>query len=196
MQILKKEKQLAIMNAAVDEFFEKGFARASIRNIAQNANVSTGNLYRYYKNKESLFESITKPLAGDIELLFALPVKHPGGSVDLKDALQILNGPFISLLIENRKLLLILYDGSDGTPAARFKEDWKHAISQLFLMYISIYNHKFPAAPFDIRIANSASTSFLEGLMQIVREYEDPEDIKSLTMEIFRLYFYWRISED
>lgn len=48
----------AISQAAKAEFLEKGFRRASLRNIAKTANVTTGAFYGYYKSKEELFDAL------------------------------------------------------------------------------------------------------------------------------------------
>lgn len=47
-----------ILSAGKKEFLEKGFRCASLRNIAKEANVTTGAFYGYFKSKEELFESI------------------------------------------------------------------------------------------------------------------------------------------
>ena len=47
-----------ILSAAIQEFLEKGFTSASLRNIAQKAGVTTGALYGYYDSKEDLFEAL------------------------------------------------------------------------------------------------------------------------------------------
>lgn len=61
MQYLKKEIRDRILAAAVEEFKAQGYADASIRNIADNAEISLGNIYRYYVNKEDLYFAIIKP---------------------------------------------------------------------------------------------------------------------------------------
>lgn len=47
-----------IFSAALQEFLEKGFQSASLRNIAKMAGVTTGAFYGYYKSKEELFEAL------------------------------------------------------------------------------------------------------------------------------------------
>lgn len=47
-----------IIQSATAEFMEYGFQGASLRRIAQNADLSTGALYTRYKNKDALFCSI------------------------------------------------------------------------------------------------------------------------------------------
>lgn len=44
--------------AAMQEFTEKGFQSASLRNIVKTAGVTTGAFYGYYDSKEALFEAL------------------------------------------------------------------------------------------------------------------------------------------
>ena len=47
-----------ILSAAMQEFLEKGFKSASLRNIVKSAGVTTGAFYGYYDSKEDLFEAL------------------------------------------------------------------------------------------------------------------------------------------
>lgn len=47
-----------ILEAGKKEFLEKGFSSASLRNIAKEANVTTGAFYGYFKSKEQLFDRL------------------------------------------------------------------------------------------------------------------------------------------
>ena len=57
-QVLKQEYRDLILKSALDEFFNHGYNDASMRNIAKNANMTVGNLYHYYKDKEDLFSAL------------------------------------------------------------------------------------------------------------------------------------------
>src|SRR5699024_3344502 len=52
-----------IQQAAIDEFLEKGFRGASLRQIVKHAGVTTGAFYGYFSSKEALFASIVEPHA-------------------------------------------------------------------------------------------------------------------------------------
>lgn len=67
MQYLKKEIKDRILASAVDEFKEHGFANASIRNIANNAEISLGNIYRYFANKEALYLAVINPFMESVK---------------------------------------------------------------------------------------------------------------------------------
>lgn len=47
-----------ILNAAKQEFLEKGFAGTNVRAAAQRAGVTTGALYNLFKNKDGIFEAL------------------------------------------------------------------------------------------------------------------------------------------
>lgn len=66
-QTLKEDVRLSIINAAKQEFLEKGYKGASMRSIANKANMTVGNLYRYYKNKEDINLSIVAPTFRSID---------------------------------------------------------------------------------------------------------------------------------
>ena len=49
-----------IHRAAKEEFLEKGFRAASLRNIVKSVGMTTGAFYGYYKSKEELFAALVK----------------------------------------------------------------------------------------------------------------------------------------
>ena len=53
------QSRARILQAAEEEFLQKGFQKASLRNIARAAGVTTGSLYWHFQNKEELFEALT-----------------------------------------------------------------------------------------------------------------------------------------
>ncbi len=58
-----KRNQEKIEAAALRLFIRRGFYGTSVRDIAQEAGVSLGNIYNYYRTKEQLFSSLTRRYA-------------------------------------------------------------------------------------------------------------------------------------
>ena len=56
-----------LLEAGKQEFLEKGFQGASMRGIASRLSVTTGALYRYYTDKESLFDVLVEESARVLE---------------------------------------------------------------------------------------------------------------------------------
>lgn len=52
---LKPEKQEKILEAAISEFADKGFEKASTNEIVKEAGISKGILFHYFHNKKNLF---------------------------------------------------------------------------------------------------------------------------------------------
>jgi len=57
---IDEEKRDRIINAALAEFAENGYEKASTNEIVKNAQISRGLLYHYFKDKEELYKMITK----------------------------------------------------------------------------------------------------------------------------------------
>lgn len=55
---IAEEKKQCITKAALAEFLEKGLGKASMQAISDAANVSKRTLYKYFPNKQCLFESL------------------------------------------------------------------------------------------------------------------------------------------
>lgn len=54
----RRARRKAIQAAAVQVFSEKGFSRATMEDIARQAELSVGALYLYYRSKEDLYVSV------------------------------------------------------------------------------------------------------------------------------------------
>lgn len=54
----KKRRRQQIIDAAKTVFSEKGFNKATMEDIAQESELSSGTLYIYFKNKEELYASL------------------------------------------------------------------------------------------------------------------------------------------
>lgn len=58
-----------ILDCAAREFLEKGFADASLRDIAKKCNVSTHSIYTRFQDKGGLFDAVIGQTLSDIEEL-------------------------------------------------------------------------------------------------------------------------------
>ena len=56
----KEEKKISIINSALTLFAKNGFYSTTIPDIAKALNMSVGNMYNYFKSKDSLAKEIIK----------------------------------------------------------------------------------------------------------------------------------------
>ena len=101
----KDERRMAFLNAAMDEFFERGFAAARVDDIAQRAGLSKGTLYLYFKSKEALFLGLVKSVAvPKIEQMEMLVANAPTASAAISGILrfvpQLIRGSMIPRIVK------------------------------------------------------------------------------------------------
>jgi len=61
-----ERKQLAIIEAATQVFIEDGYVSASMKKIAEVANISKRTLYKYFPSKEAVFTTVLSNLADKV----------------------------------------------------------------------------------------------------------------------------------
>ncbi|MBN7274025.1 TetR family transcriptional regulator [Ligilactobacillus pobuzihii] len=96
-------KQAAVIDAAITLFSQKGFANTSTGEIAQQAKVSEGSIFRHFHNKEHLLLAILDPLTSKI-----LPSELNAITNKMfhSEKLELLD--FITMLIEDRSKFINL----------------------------------------------------------------------------------------
>src|SRR6188768_3302355 len=60
-QVLKDDVRSRLIDAALEVFADRGYAGATMGDIAAAASVSTGNVYRYFPGKRELFDAVVPP---------------------------------------------------------------------------------------------------------------------------------------
>lgn len=70
MQKLKEEVREKIMRAGSTLFKTKGFDNTSMKDIAERAEISTGNIYRYFLTKHHLLSELQQEMEKDLETFF------------------------------------------------------------------------------------------------------------------------------
>lgn len=67
MRIPNEKLAAELLEAGKKEFLERGFQGASMRSIAASLGVTTGALYRYYTDKEAMFDALVEDPAKVLE---------------------------------------------------------------------------------------------------------------------------------
>ena len=111
----KDERRQALLGAALDEFFEKGFAATRMDDIAKRAGLSKGALYLYFGSKEALFQGLVETLASpNLEIVETITRQ----SASLKDALAGIRrfAPFLVRQTDLPRLMKVLIGDSHLFP--------------------------------------------------------------------------------
>lgn len=180
-----------IQQAAMQEFTEKGFLGASLRQIVKNAGVTTGAFYGYFSSKEALFASIVEPHAAalmgrfmEAQISFAeLPEEeqpsHMGiASGDCVDWM-------VDYICQHREPVKLLLCRAEGTAYEHFV----HTIVEVEVEYTFQYMDVLRRLGKDVPVLNQSlchiiASGMFNGLFEIVVHdipYEQAQrDVKQL----------------
>lgn len=123
---IDKNTKKRIEESAIKEFMEKGFAKASLRQIVKNAGLTTGAFYKYYPTKDALFASLVEPYANKLYSIYDVTIadfQSLPASQQQKNMIEASFGGITEMLeyiyehYDNFKLLLCK---ADGTPFTSF----------------------------------------------------------------------------
>lgn len=111
----KDARRLALTEAALDEFFERGFSAARMDDIARRAGVSKGTLYLYFDSKEALFAALVEAYAApNVERLAEVAAHAPTASAAIQGMVRL--APHIIRTSRAPRLMKILVGDAHSFP--------------------------------------------------------------------------------
>lgn len=112
----KEERREQILDAALRIFAEKGFAGASIRDIAKEVGVTEGLIYHYFESKDQLLNACWKERTwrAHLERILAEGVGQP-----LEIVLRALMSDFLQTLRDNAEMVRVCATEMQRNPEMR-----------------------------------------------------------------------------
>nr|WP_321361807.1 TetR/AcrR family transcriptional regulator [uncultured Hyphomonas sp.] len=130
----KDERRQALLAAALDEFFEKGFAATRMDDIARRAGLSKGALYLYFDSKEAMFGALVVSLATpNLEIIKRITEQ----AASLKEALHGIRefAPFVIRQTDMPRLIKVLVGDSQLFP--ELVQTYRHDLIERVLSMIA-----------------------------------------------------------
>lgn len=175
MQYLKDNVKQKIIKSALSEFEKNGYQKASMRDIAAKADIVSGNIYRYFENKETLFDNtvgaayeLIKKLENHVQNEFAEKAINLAGSGNLKFVKETVSQTLVEFSGYGAEML-ILFEKSEGTRYAGCKEDIKRALSRTLKKVCTAELEKMGRTIKDELILDVLASSFFDGVCLILR---------------------------
>ena len=182
MQYLKKEIKDRILASALDEFKEHGFANASIRNIANNAEISLGNIYRYFANKEALYLAVINPFMESVK-------QSVEQDFVFKDkSMKEMSIIFVRFLMQYSDELLIIRKGN----SVHYDKFVSYITEVISNKIREMMEESFPEIDEKIKnpeFYNAIAEGFLNSLFKILRNEDSPEVQERNARELITFYF-------
>jgi AcrR family transcriptional regulator len=153
-----------------------------MRRIADKANITVGNIYRYYKNKETLFKEILLPAERAIDDLERFDKELNVKQIKtIEDVNQLVNYTMNVLKPYTREIYIMTLDSS-GAHYLKIK-------AQLENLVINKINEYYPKR-FDRYFLKIIATSFVLAIFQIFREnINNIRRIQEMVSQAVAFYF-------
>ena len=174
--------KLLIIDCARREFLNAGFHDASLRKIAADAKVTTGAIYRYFKDKDSLFVAVTQPAVEQLRMMFTelsdsvVADVATGRSYDTEQSAQDMSALY-DLIYEHFDEFYLLLMCADSGAAIDFLHEFAALEERSTLDYIEAlkkrYNSDFEIDKVALHFLIEA---YVSALLEPVRHRMSRED--------------------
>ncbi len=185
MQYQKQQMREAILKAAEQEFTEMGYEKASMREICKRAGTSVGNLYRYFENREALFDALVGDLYRRIRFLIRDEIFVRQDTYDIPGIARHAAGVLFQNFGEDARRLRILLLHSKGS---RY-DDVMTEFSQL--LHARILQEQFGNRYSDTAdfLCSLLATGLMDAIRNLVRSDLSVEDTTALFEKVLFFYF-------
>ena len=119
-----------ILESAKREFLEKGFEKASLKEICAGAQVTTGALYKRYSGKEELFAAVVAETMADMEEVYKQKRVEDLSELSGEELIKAWDMDveymmwWFGFLYERHDGFVLLLKCAEGTAYSNFQHDW------------------------------------------------------------------------
>ena len=191
------ETKSKILESAKNEFLEKGFMNASLRTIASNAGVTTGAMYRHFKDKDAFFCALVDDI---IDYVTQMVMLADTENHQLFDQMAIKN--HMAFETESAKALInYMYDNFDAftllltKAAGSTHEHFQDEICDLYtknfnMIYEWMYENKIATKRIPHMTAHVIASTVINAYCEIVLHKMDKKDALAFMESIIEFTNY------
>ena len=169
------ETKKKILESAMAEFLDKGFINASLRTIASNAGLTTGAMYRHFKDKDALFCALVDD-AIDVatKAVMMSDISHHMNldTLATKEHFEEENrqtNELLNYIFENFDVFTLLLTKAAGSTHEHFQEEicdlYTKNCEQLFNW---MYKNQISSRKIDKMTAHFIASTIINAFMEII----------------------------
>ena len=138
-----------LLQSAREEFLKKGFLKADLKTICDNAGVTTGAVYKRYKGKEELFCAVVKDTADILDgfVTVRTDMDFSGMTDDEVRNTWIMNETYMldlfKILWKIRGDFVLLLEKSSGTVYENYGHEFALRMTDAYMQYYLEYCRQF-----------------------------------------------------
>lgn len=177
MQILKDEVKKRIIEASKNRFKNNGFQKASMRDIAKDAGISTGNIYRYFLTKTHLLDEILNDLQNELKEALTF-ISEDYSNIKDKTVFENFIEKIVELYQNHKTELEVMIGAKNEKQFTVFKENILKMFSDKIIDIAKSRNVELK----DNTVIISVSRALFEGAIYIIETSDG--DIEKLRREL------------
>jgi len=184
-----------IQKAAMAEFFEKGYMKASLRKICANAGVTTGALYFFFKDKDDLFCSLVR---GPVDEIYTIMMKHYAQEQETtdKELVEMLNSKegaiedqkaieaIMHVMYLHRNEMLLLFTKAQGSSMENIVEKFIEVSQIQYTKLAKKMSQNFKDVEVSPHFARWIAKEQIESCIYAITNIEKEEEIKEFQRNI------------
>ena len=191
MQKLKDDIKQKIIEVGKKRFTKEGYENTSMKDIALDAGISTGNIYRYFLTKKHLLNEILKEVEEKVSN-FVSDIPSDYQDIDSNLIFEELIELTLKLAKENKDTLKVMLNSETERQFTDFREQILDMFTNKLASIVKSITGKEKV---DITLCNAISRAQFEGFTYIVRDNVDNiEDLKR-NLEIYKKLMLSGLSE-
>ena len=141
MSIRDTSIDLRLIESARKEFMEKGFIKAELKTICNNANITTGAVYKRYKGKQELFGAVVEKAVATLDSFVSERTDVDFSSMSDEEVKNtwIMNEKYIldvfKILWDIREDFVLILEKSAETIHENFRHDFAFRMTHAYKQY-------------------------------------------------------------
>ncbi|SMC31261.1 transcriptional regulator, TetR family [Oscillospiraceae bacterium] len=184
------ETKLALIKAARAEFIEKGFMNASLRSICKNAEVTTGALYFFFKDKDDLFDAV---VGGPLRELDATVGEHLrreaegdisdplDETMDIEDSKRIME-----ILFKYKEEFILILTKAQGSRYENIKDRLIDEMQTHYRLFATILEERFGCRHVDGYMIHYLAHIQIESFLYLLTHSKSREEAMKELPEVIK----------
>lgn len=180
MQRLKDDIKQKIIEVGKLKFKKDGYENTSMKDIAIEAGISTGNIYRYFLTKKHLLNEILSEVEEEIEIFFE---KVPSNYEELKahEIFDLMIDMTVAMAKDKGDTLKVMFKCEDEALFMNFKTK----IINMLVSKITEVVKSIRKKNVDITLCEAMARAQFEGYIFIVKSNIDDPKLLKKNLEIY-----------
>ncbi|MGN0350181.1 MAG: TetR/AcrR family transcriptional regulator [Roseburia sp.] len=189
----EQSTRMRIHEAGKQEFLQKGFLAASLRNIVKNAGVTTGAFYGYYSSKEELFAALVEEQAEYVLHLFDSTIdelEHLSGEEQTKQMTDLSGDAvmrMIDYIYDNYDAFKLIMLCAEGTQYADFIHQIVEREEESTYTYIeTLKKIGYSVEPINRQLIHMVASGLFTGIFETIVHDMPKAEAKEYVVQLER----------